>query len=237
MRAIGRGAAWPWAWAVGAAWAAACGPPVPDPGDRPVDPQAGAGDSAQVASTTSAVTAGDVDDGEERRRRTGRVERDERLIPEDAVEEPGAPPTPVAHDVFTGGERFLVEEVPEGVTFHRVGTQPDTWEVRDADGRRVALLQEEEWREAMAPRSRRPKSAPLQTETAGRRLHVEDWGGRPAELVTHQLTTTMRLYRVERLEEGTDWLVRGFRYLPTRIEVTPAGEVRPGEPTQLEDEE
>ena len=62
--------------------------------------------------------------------------------------------------------------------------------------------------------------APLAAPAANKVIiELEDWGGEPARIRTSQLASTLRLYRVERLAEGTDWLATGFRYETPQVGV------------------
>lgn len=166
--------------------------------------------SAAIEADGSEPTADGEAEGQE-------TDFSRRLIPEAAIEHPEAPATPLVGRDFEGGERFRIENVPAGVTFHLVGTDPPTWEVRDAGGKRLALIQEQEWTETMQPEDTHDESAPLHAQAAGKVIHLGDWGGRPATIRTHQLMTTLRLYRIERRADGTDWITDGFRYEPTRV--------------------
>lgn len=140
-----------------------------------------------------------------------------RLIAPSAITRPDAPPLVLHGGRFDGTERFYIENIPAGVTVHRVGLGPPTWEFRDADGRRLALLQEEQWRHVLHG-DLKPETAPPSAEAAGKTVRLEDWGGASARVRCEMMFTLLRLYRIERRAKGTDFVILGFRYDPPAYE-------------------
>jgi len=160
-----------------------------------------------------AVTQLEEDSLTEAEREQLQAEWRQRLIAPYAIENEDAEAIQLLDGAFVGTERFRIRGVPAGVTFHRVGDSPPTWEVR-RDGERIALVQEEEWAGVMQPEPAPETSAPLRAPAAGQRHELDDWRGRPATIVAQQYVPPLRLYRVERLSEGTEWIIRGFEYTP-----------------------
>lgn len=140
----------------------------------------------------------------------------ERLISPAAITNANAPAMTVGM-TFEGGS-FVIEGVPPGVTFHRVGRAPPTWEIRDATGQRLALVQEEEWRYVMRPESGTGITAPVDAASAGEVIEVARWRDGPATIVAEQIWGELHLYRIERLAEGTDWIAIGFRPVESAYE-------------------
>jgi hypothetical protein len=102
--------------------------------------------------------------------------------------------------------------VPPGVSFRRLAVAPLTVEVLAADGRRIALLQTEEWRGVMLPGH--VYTAPLDAAVLDGTRWVW-WDDQMAAVRAEQLLTTTHLVRIERRvdDANTSWLVRGLTYI------------------------
>ncbi len=142
------------------------------------------------------------------------VDWNRRLISPFAIDRPHAPAWVPEGGVLRTDEHFEIVGVPPGVAFRRVAVRPAIWEAIGPDGKRLALVQSEVWTEVMNPYAAPDRHAPLYAESAGKVVHVERWGGGPADLSMEQLVTPLRLFRIERRADGTDWLVTGFIYEP-----------------------
>jgi hypothetical protein len=140
------------------------------------------------------------------------VEVPGRLIDPRTISTRSAKPVQLSKSgAFTAGAGFRIIKVPEAVLFYQVGQRPMTWEVRDRGGRRLALIQEQEWREAMQPVGGPSGNARLGSSVQ-RKVKIDDWGGAPAEVVVHRFVGELYIQRLEMRPEAADWILGGWSF-------------------------
>ena len=109
--------------------------------------------------------------------------------------------------VLPGG--LAIHDVPAGVTVRRVDaleTKNSIYELVDARGRRVALIEE-----TALSKVALPGGPPLLQATAASSARAKrEWNDKPVDVTTDRFQNDTHLYTLERRSAGTDWIVAGL---------------------------
>lgn len=120
---------------------------------------------------------------------------------------------PAGRGVFAEAEGFRIENVPPGVSFHKVASKDELaseWEARDAAGKPLARISELPWShvDSLALGPSKHKVAGLD---AARSETTIEWGGEKVKVTEVLFESSDFIYKVWLRPEAGDWVLSGWR--------------------------
>ncbi len=94
-------------------------------------------------------------------------------------------------------DRLAVRSLPDGVRAYRVSTQPETFELRNEEGR-LAVIERQTWSSVAQPGAH--PIGPVRVRE--RAVQLDDWDGERANVILQHWSDDMYVYTVEHLPDA-----------------------------------